>query len=128
MKLPRLLALEGRFAVCKLDRGAGISVPEDARFFCVTCAQEELSVVCGESDAPEGSEVEGGWRALKVEGPLEFSVVGVISSLTKPLADAEIPVFVVSTFDTDYLFVKYERFEETASVLSGAGYDVVEVR
>lgn len=121
-----LLALEGRVSVCQVDRRATVAVPRQARFFSVTRTSEELSVVCDEEHAPDGFEVEAGWRAIKVDGPLAFSVTGVMSSLTGPLAGADVPVFTLSTFDTDYLFVKEERLEEAMAVLTAAGHEFVE--
>ncbi|MGI8648796.1 MAG: GNAT family N-acetyltransferase [Rubrobacter sp.] len=122
----RLLVLSGRFVVCWMDRRSSISVPVDAGVFSVTRTPDELSIVCDERYAPEGAEVESGWCAIKVEGSLEFSQTGVISSLTVPLAEAEIPVFVVSTFETDYLFVKEEHLGRVTSILPEAGHTFVE--
>ncbi|WP_205544157.1 GNAT family N-acetyltransferase [Rubrobacter indicoceani] len=120
-----LLALEGRLAVCQVDRRATVAVPREARFFSVTRTPEELSVVCDEEHAPEAFEVEVGWRAIKVDGPLAFATTGVISSLTGPLAEANIPVFSLSTFDTDYLLVKEAKLEEARGVLTEAGHHFV---
>lgn len=124
-----LSALNESLAVCRLDARAKVSVPEDSPFFSVTRTADEVSIVCSEKDAPEGATVEGGWRAMKVEGTegtLDFSMIGVLASISAPLADAGIPVFVVSTYETDYIFVKEETFERAKSVLSDAGHEFVE--
>ena len=90
-------------------------------FFCVTRTSEELSVVTEEGRL-SGVRSEKGWRCLKVHGPFAFGSTGVIASLSKCLADAGIPIFVISTFDTDYLLVKEEYLEPARKALSGCGH------
>jgi hypothetical protein len=92
-----------------------------AEFWSITRTPRELSVVCSEDDLPPSVEenVERDWRAFEVVGPLPFSLTGVVSSLTAPLAAAGIPVFVVSTYDTDYLLVKAVDFVSAHGVLAG---------
>jgi len=93
----------------------------EAEFFSVTRTPDEMSVVCAEDDLPPSIEqVERGWRAFALEGPIPFATTGVIASLTVPLAQSKIPVFVVSTYDTDYLLVKQERYDEARAVLARA--------
>lgn len=123
-----LTLLDARFAVCKLD-------PEEAApadlldmeggFVSVTRTAGELSLVCAEGDVPEGAvQVERGFRAFRLEGPVPFTTVGVVSGLTRPLAEAGLSVFVVSTFDTDYLLVKAEAAERAGRLLGKAGFSV----
>jgi hypothetical protein len=92
----------------------------EAEFYSLTRTPNELSVVCAEDDLPPSVDerVESGWRAFAVEGPLPFSMTGVVSGLTSPLAAAGIPVFVVSTYDTDYLLVKAPDFERARAILA----------
>jgi hypothetical protein len=85
---------------------------------------EELSVVCRQEAVPDGVRCERGWRCLRVAGQLDFWLVGGLSSLLGPLADAGVSVFVVSTFDTDYLLVKASDFERAVDVLRRAGHEV----
>ena len=85
---------------------------------------DELTVLCPSANVPEGVRREGGFRALVVQGPLDFGMTGVISSLSGPLAYAGIPIFVLSTFDTDYLLVREERLEAASRVLREAGHEV----
>ena len=87
-------------------------------FFSITRTQDELSVVCLEDKVPQGLKVERGWRCLKVEGPLDFGLTGILSSLAKPLAEAKISIFAISTFDTDYIMVKKENLQRAVEVLS----------
>ena len=117
---PNTLHLEwipGRFVVCRLDPGASIPAwaarsPAPATsgrsFVSITRTDSELSIVAAESivgaDAP--ADVEHGWSALRVAGQLDFALVGILAKLTGALADADIPCFAISTYDTDYLLVK----------------------
>ena len=80
--------------------------------------------MCPEGAVPEGVRHEGGWRVLKLEGPFEFSEVGVLASITAPLADAGVSLFAVSTFDTDYVLVKEEQLGAGAAALRGRGHEV----
>ncbi len=120
-----LLVVDGTFAVCRLDVDAPIPPWATAgRFFSVTRTAAELSVVCRQDAVPEGVACEAGWRCLRVAGALPFSAVGVLASLTAPLAAAGVSVFVVSTFDTDYLLVKEGLLERAADVLRQVGHVV----
>ena len=73
---------------------------------------------------PEGTEAEPGWRALKLQGPFPFTETGVLASVIRPLAEAEIPIFAVSTFDTDYVLVPERHLEAAVGVLRTAGHGV----
>jgi hypothetical protein len=120
-----LLSEPGRYSVCRLDRGATWSTPPDAgRIYSATLTPDEVSVVCSEGDEPEGARIEPGWRALRIVGPLAFDLVGVIASVTVPLAAADVGVFVISTFDTDIVLVKDEDLDQAADVLEGAGHRI----
>ncbi len=115
-----LSRLPERLAVCRLSKDEKVPgwALGESRFVSITRTAEELSIVCDESVVPFGIMASTGWRAFKVEGPLDFSMVGVISTLTAPLAAAGISVFAVSTYDTDYLLVKSEKFDEAGGILS----------
>jgi len=117
-----------RFAVCRLAPTAPVPRPEPGTtLFSVTVTAEELSVVCTEGDEPPGATIESGWRVLRIVGPLAFELVGVIASITVPLAGADIGVFVLSTFDTDLVLVKDVDLDAAIDVLGGAGHRVVPV-
>ncbi|AHY47578.1 hypothetical protein RradSPS_2295 [Rubrobacter radiotolerans] len=120
----RLSLLPERFAVCRLPETARVEVSERARLFSVTRTAGELSLVCEERHVPGDAEVEGDWRAFVVSGPLAFTLTGVISSLTAPLAEAGVPVFVLSTFETDYLLVRGTDLPHAVETLRTAGYAV----
>jgi hypothetical protein len=120
-----LRALPERFAVCRLKRDSAL--PDWALrggFFSVTRTDDELSIVCAEENVPQEVRAERGWRCLMVLGPFAFSDIGVLSSLTEPLARAGISLFAISTFDTDYLLVKQENLEKARAALSAAGHQV----
>ena len=91
-------------------------------FFCVARTAEELSIVCDEDRVPDGILAEKGWVALKLEGPFPFSMTGVLASFIQPLADAGIPIFAISTFDTDYGLVKNADLERAQKALNEAGH------
>lgn len=97
---------------------------EGGVFFSATRSPEELSIVCEDAAVPEAVKAEKGWALLKLDGPVPFDAIGVLSALTAPLAEAGIPVFAISTFDTDYLLVKVDRFGDAAAVLRKAGIEV----
>lgn len=122
-----LLLVDGTFAVCRLSSDALIpSWATAGPFFSITRTPDELSVVCGESAVPEGVACERGWRGLRVAGALPFTAVGVLASLTAPLAGAGISVFPVSTFDTDYLLVKEAGLERAIAALRQAGHSITQ--
>ena len=118
----RLRATPWQLAVCKFP--ADVPLPAwafhtEAVFWSLTRTPDELSLVCAEDDLPPSVDqhVERGWRAFALVGPVPFTTTGVISGLTVPLADAGIGVFVISTYDTDYLLVKAAAFERAAAIL-----------
>lgn len=120
-----LTLLPDTFAVCRLDAGA--SVPAWATtgsFFSITRTADELSFVCLQNLVPDGVRCERGWRGLRVAGTMDFSMIGVVASLVTPLAEAGISVFVVSTFDTDYMLVKESDLERAMAALRAAGHEV----
>lgn len=117
--------LRGRLAVCRLDPGAPLAPwMGEGPVSSVTRTDAELSVVCAESAVPEGVRAERGWRALRVRGPLAFELTGVLAALARPLAEAGVPIFALSTYDTDVLLVKADGLADAADALRAAGHDV----
>jgi len=109
--------------VCQLAADAPVpSWAQKGGFFCVTRSTDELSIVCEDHRVPEGVRVERGWVALRLEGPFPFSMTGVAASFLQPLAEAKIPIFAISTFDTDYVLVKREDLERAQKALGAAGH------
>ena len=125
--LRELLKLDLRLAVCKLRPDEILpSWAVQGAFFSVTKTSDELSIVCDEDVVPEGIKAEKGWRALRVVGSMEFGVVGVLASLTVPVAEANIGVFAISTFDTDYLLLKETDFSDAIEAQRSHGHSVEE--
>lgn len=94
-------------------------------FFSISKTTEELSIVCSQGDVPEGINSDANWNALKVKGPLDFGLTGILSSIAQPLAIAGVSIFAISTFDTDYVLVKRENLERAISTLEQAGHLIV---
>jgi hypothetical protein len=105
-------------AICRLPPDAALPVwIDEGDLLSVTRTKDELSIVCSEYCVPENIHAERHWRMLKVKGPLDFSLTGVIATLTAPLSEAGIAVFVISTFDTDYLLIKSKQFDDALEIL-----------
>jgi hypothetical protein len=115
-----LRLLEDRFAICKTDNNLPIPIwiLGSRDFYSITRTEEEMSIIVKESSAPQDVEKEVGWRAFKIEGILDFSQTGILSSLSGLLAAEGLPVFVVSTYNTDYIFIKEKDLEKARKVLS----------
>ena len=121
----KLTVLEPVFAVCRLDRSeTDLARDLEGPFSSLSVTEDEISLVCVESAAPDDAIVEGGWKCLKVTGPLNLSEVGILSSLTTTLADAGVSLFAVSTWETDYLMVKQESLDKALEVLGVAGHEI----
>lgn len=119
---PRALRLlPGRFAVCRLEARAPLPAwvfHDDATFWSLTRTPDEMSIVCDEDAVPpSAAHVEPGWRAFQVEGPIPFDETGVLASLATLLADAGIPLFALSTYDTDVVLVKERDLERAIEAL-----------
>jgi hypothetical protein len=117
--------LPERFAICQLPARASLpEPPAQAPFYCVTRTDEELSIVLPEASAPAQWKADKGWRCLKVLGPLDFGLTGILASLSTTLAEAGVSVFAVSTYDTDYILVKGDALEKAIRALSSRGHVV----
>jgi uncharacterized protein len=103
--------------------------PQGEGLWAFVGTSEEVSVVSSQREArkisPEMRQMESDWRALKVRGPLDFSLVGILASIAAPLAEAGISIFSISTFDTDYILVKEKTLEKAQAVLEEAGHQVL---
>lgn len=117
-----LRVLPDRLSVCRLPADADWPQPPVAGFFSATRTADEISVVCLEDAAPIGARIEPDWRALEVAGPLDFGLVGVLAQLTAPLADVDVSVFVISTYDTDVVLVHAGALERAVQALRNAGH------
>jgi hypothetical protein len=107
------------YAVCRLAPDA--KVPEWAyqgSFYSISKTSDELSIVVDQRYAPAGIKKAENWKGFKIEGPLDFSITGILAALSKTLADNQIPLFCVSTFDTDYILVESKYYEKAKRVLA----------
>jgi len=120
-----LTLLKGSFAIHRLASEAQIPVGAlNSPFFAITRTDEELSLVVPESVEIESEKSEPGWACFKVEGPLEFELVGVLAGISSILAEARISIFALSTFDTDYILVKQDQVQAAKEALTSAGYQI----
>ncbi len=117
LSLLRLTEVAGTFAICRLAPDAAIPSWPRGEFISISRSRDELSVVCAAASVPDEIRSEPDWRCVRVEGPIPFDVTGVAAALTAPLAAAEIALFLVSTFDTDYLLVKQDVYPRALEVL-----------
>jgi len=119
----KLTILPEPLAVCRLAPDAALPSWIRGSFTSITRTADELSIVCDDAAVPADVKAERNWRALKLEGPIPFEMTGVAAALLAPLAEARISVFLISTYDTDYLLVRAENFGRAIEVLRSAGYD-----
>jgi len=123
----QLCLLLDAFAVCRFDPHTSIAplIPISG-FFALTRTDDEVSLVVNEAAIQPEWQAEPGWRGLKVLGPLDFSLVGILSSLAAPLVESGISIFAISTYDTDYLLVKAEKLSSALAALREAGFVILE--
>jgi hypothetical protein len=119
-----LILLLGTFAICRLDSGDPVPAWAQGEFVSITRTNDELTIVCIQDDVPAGIHCDLGWRCLRPDGRFDLTEVGVIASLAKPLADNGVSVFVIGTFDTDYLLVKESRLSDAVVALEQSGHSV----
>lgn len=121
----QLYVLDELYAVVRLDPDAPLP-PWATRghFRSVTRSDTEMSIVCREEDVPTDASAERGWVCFQVAGPLDFSLTGVVASLVAPLSEAEIPLFVISTFETDYVLVREHDLHAAVEALTASGHSV----
>lgn len=114
--------LDMDFAVCRLKSIDNIRMEE---FTFLSATDEEISLVCPEGRVPADTEkAENGWRGFRIKGVLDFSLIGILSEISAVLAENNIGIFVVSTYNTDYIFVKRENIESALNKLREKGYTI----
>jgi hypothetical protein len=120
-----LSTLDGFFAICKLNPQT--KIPNWAlkgEFYSITRTSEELSILCPQKIIPDEITSVGRWRGLKIEGPFQFTEIGILNSITAPLASVKISLLSISTFDTDYVFIQDDQFEDALLILAANGHEV----
>ena len=117
--------LPGDFTVCQVKDFSQVSLDSEYCFLGKT--DEENSLVCPSDAVPDNTVLrDDGWRGFRIQGTLDFSLVGILAKISSVLAENGIPIFAVSTYNTDYVFIKKEHFPEALGVLSHSGYRIVD--
>jgi len=125
-KILTLKLLKGSYGVCRLDNTETIPKwAKESDFFSITKTSDELSIVCAEEYIPSEIQCEKNWRILKVQGPLDFSLIGILSSINTILAQNGISIFAISTYDTDYILVKAKDIDNAIESLTKERYEVI---
>lgn len=126
MKL-NLIILNETYAICRFK--ADSDFPDwisDSEFYSLTKTKDELSLVCQQNDSlSQAIEINKDWRIIKVSGPLDFSLTGIIAEISGILAENKIPVFTISTYQTDYFLVKGQDINKAIDSLKYSGYDII---
>lgn len=119
----KIKKLDYDLTVCKIKSEADINLSNE--FYFIGKTDEEYSLVCITDDTPDHTtQREDGWKGFRIQGVLDFSMIGILSKISTILADNKIGIFAVSTFNTDYILVKEKNFEKAINVLSSAGYSI----
>jgi uncharacterized protein len=121
-----LTLLHESLAVCRLPSQAAIPDWATGTFVAITRTPDELSIVCAADAVPDAVRSEGPWRAFVVAGPLDFALTGILAAIAGPLAEAGVPIFAISTFDTDYVLVRAADVNRAIEALRAAGHRVRE--
>ena len=117
--------LPDTFTIVRMSAHDAIpSWAQGGSFVSVTRTATELSIVCRETSVPAGTHADRGWQCLRVEGPIPLKTVGIAAEFTSVLAKANVSVFPIATYDTDYVLVKGDRVETATDALRAAGHSV----
>jgi hypothetical protein len=125
--LLKLIILAQRLAVCRLDFNAPIpGWAGGESFLSISRTRDELSVICEEHLVPPGAQASRGWRGFKIVGPLDLDLVGILVSVAVPLAQSNVGILPVGTYETDYILVRDRQLNDAIKALRFAGFDLVE--
>jgi len=116
-----LLVLPEKFGICHFNKNS--QIPDwamESKFYYIGRTDDELSIICQQEKIPGGVLAETNWRAFKIQGPLGFTLTGIVSSISKPLADAKISILYVSTYETDYIFVEEKNLKRAKEILKNS--------
>lgn len=125
-KILTMKLIKESLAVCRLEKDDKIpTFATEGDFFSITKTEDELSLVCSSKNVPDNIICEKDWRALKVEGPLDFSLIGILSSISAILAENKVSIFAISTYDTDYILVKDKDLDNSIIALEKENYNIL---
>lgn len=120
----KLKKIDYNLTICKVQNVSDIDMTSE--FYFIGKTDEEISLVCRTEDAPSNTvERDDGWKGLRIQGTLDFSLIGILSKLSGILADCGIGIFAVSTYNTDYILVKEENYNQAIIALASRGYLIV---
>ena len=115
--------IDSVFSICKLKDYSEVNF--DSEFFFLGKTDEEYSLVCLTENVPDNVvEQDNNWKAFRIQGVLDFSLIGILSRISTLLADNQIGIFAVSTYNTDYILTKQDDYDKALKVLSDAGYEI----
>jgi len=118
-----LNVIDEEFSVCKVADYEGVDL--SSPYIFIGSTDEEKSLVCPVRFVPDNTiERDDVWKAFRIEGTLDFSLIGILAAISKVLADGGIGIFAISTFNTDYILTKSENFERAIGLLQSAGYSI----
>lgn len=121
-----LTVLKDKYAVSKTDHDSGVpDWVKASEFFSITHTADEYSIVCCQDMIPGNIKQEKDWRILKIEGPLDFTMIGILSSISGILAFHRISIFAISTYNTDYIMLKENDLEKAVNALQCEGYIIL---
>ena len=116
--------IDHNFSICKAEDYSKFNFGSE--YFFIGRTDEENSLVCMTENVPDNvTERDDGWKAVRIQGVLDFSLIGILAKISALLADSDIGIFAVSTYNTDYIFTKEENYYRALDVLSDAGYEIV---
>lgn len=120
-----LIPLEGSFSICQLDPNSEVPAwAFESDFYSITRTPDELSIICNRLNIPKYLKCDSDWRVLKIDGTFPFDEIGILNAITMPLAEANISLLTVSTYDTDLILVKESHFEQAVRFLESAGHSL----
>ena len=121
-----LKLLKDIYGVCRLNKDESIpSWAFDGEFSSITKTDDELSIVCLKDNIPKDTKCELDWKILKILGPLDFSLIGILSKISTLMAENNISIFAVSTYDTDYIMIKENDLKQAVSILENNSYKII---
>lgn len=120
----QLKKIDGKFSVCKVADFSKVNL--NCKYFFIGTTDEENSLVCTTESVPNNTtERDDGWKAFRIQGVLDFSLIGILAKISTLLAENQIGLFAISTYNTDYIFVKEENYGRALDVLANADYQIL---